>query len=94
MKLHNIQKVETDNKKPDTTAVVPEIAKKEYKGTKQSGNEYVVKENDTLIKISTEFYNDYKKWVDIYKLNKENLAKPSIIYPGQVLKLPEKKSGK
>jgi nucleoid-associated protein YgaU len=55
-----------------------------------AGNEYLVKENDTLILISEALYGDYKKWQDIYKLNKDKIANPTILYPGQVLLLPEK----
>jgi nucleoid-associated protein YgaU len=92
--IADIGKAETDNQKPAVTETVSNINKTEQKETKQSGNEYIVKENDNLIKISIELYNDYRKWIEIYKLNKENLPKPSVIYPGQVLKLPEKSSGK
>lgn len=53
-------------------------------------NEYLVKEKDTLILISEALYGDYKKWEDIYKLNKDKISNPTIIYPGQVLLLPEK----
>ncbi len=53
-------------------------------------NEYLVKEKDTLILISEDIYGDYKKWEDIYKLNKDKISNPTLLYPGQVLLLPEK----
>lgn len=53
-------------------------------------NEYLVKEKDTLILISEALYGDYKKWEDIYKLNKDKISNPTLLYPGQVLLLPEK----
>jgi len=57
-------------------------------------NEYMVKDKDTLIKISEAVYGDYKKWADIYKLNKSKIANPTILYPGQILVLPEKGGSK
>ncbi|HNX25462.1 MAG TPA: LysM peptidoglycan-binding domain-containing protein [Spirochaetota bacterium] len=57
-------------------------------------NEYLVKDKDTLIKISEALYGDYKKWEDIYKLNKSKIANPTILYPGQILQLPEKTGNK
>lgn len=52
-------------------------------------NSYVIKEGDTLVKISTERYNDYRKWELIWKHNKGVLKSPILIYPGQVIELPE-----
>ena len=60
-------------------------------GKPLSDNEYLVKENDTLIKISEAVYGDYKKWEEIYKLNKGKISNPTILFPGQVLILPSKK---
>lgn len=53
-------------------------------------NQYIVKENDNLILVSETLYGDYKKWEEIYKLNKDKISNPKILYPGQVLLLPEK----
>jgi len=52
-------------------------------------NSYVIKEGDTLVKISTEHYNDYRKWELIWKHNKGVLKSPILIFPGQVIELPE-----
>lgn len=54
-------------------------------------NRYVIKEGDTLVKISTERYNDYRKWELIWKHNKGVLKSPIMIFPGQVIILPEDK---
>lgn len=54
-------------------------------------NKYVIKEGDTLVKISTERYNDYRKWELIWKHNKGVLKSPIMIFPGQVIELPEDK---
>jgi len=53
-------------------------------------NEYVVQPSDTLIKISETVYGDYRFWREIYRANKDKIKNPVLIYPGQVLKIPEK----
>jgi nucleoid-associated protein YgaU len=72
-----------------------EVKKEEKKDTandvKNNKNEYVVKQYDTLSKISEEIYGDFRFWKDIYNANKDNIKNPKIIYPGQVFKIPEKK---
>ncbi len=54
-------------------------------------NEYIVKDKDTLIKISEALFGDYKKWEEIYKLNKGKIKNPNILFTGQILIIPEKK---
>jgi LysM repeat protein len=67
-----------------------EAAKKEAEKAEAAKNQYVVKPQDTLIKVSQTVYGDYKFWVDIYKANKNKIKNPALIYPGQVLTIPEK----
>lgn len=50
------------------------------------GNSYTVKEGDYLWQIATQAYGDGYAWVKIAQAN--NLANPSLIHPGNVLKLP------
>ena len=57
---------------------------------KSDKNEYVVKQYDTLVKISDEVYGNYRFWKDIYNANKDKIKNPVFIYPGQVLVIPEK----
>lgn len=50
---------------------------------------YVVKKGDSLSLIAFQFYSDYSKWRDIYKLNKKAIGpNPGIIKPGLRLTLP------
>lgn len=51
---------------------------------------YVVQKDDTLQKISArpEIYGTVKKWIKIYKANKDKLKAPDKIRPGQELKIP------
>jgi len=84
-------KDETASPKTDTAEITPALNKTEATAVKPlADNEYLVKDNDTLIKISEALYGDYRKWADIYKLNKGKIPNPTILYPGQVLIIPEK----
>ena len=52
---------------------------------------YVVKNNDSLVKISEQKFGTYKKWKNIYELNKNKMPhpeKPDVIYPDMILVLP------
>jgi nucleoid-associated protein YgaU len=88
----SVQRTEAETPKTETAVTTSDVAKTVEKQKAIHGNEYIVKENDNLIKISIELFNDYTKWHEIYNLNKDKVDKPSIIFPGQVLKLPEKQN--
>lgn len=49
---------------------------------------YTVQAGDTLSKISKHFYGDAKKYAKIFDANRDQLADPDKIRPGQVLKIP------
>lgn len=51
--------------------------------------QYTVKKGDTLWAISKKYLGNGERYKEIYNLNKDILKSPSLIYPGQVLKLPE-----
>ena len=53
-----------------------------------SFEKYTVAKNDTLQKISNKFYGTTKKWMNIYKANKDVLRGPDKLYPGQILNIP------
>lgn len=50
---------------------------------------YVVVEGDSLSKIAKRHYGDGKKWSRIYEANRDLLKDPDLIYPGQILRIPE-----
>lgn len=52
---------------------------------------YTVVENDTLSKLSSRFYGEPSKWPVIYNANQSTLKSdtPDIIYPGEVLVIPD-----
>jgi ABC-type amino acid transport substrate-binding protein len=54
-----------------------------------SADMYIVKKGETLSIIAKHHLGDYQKWKDIYDLNKDQLASPDIIYPGQAIVKPE-----
>ena len=52
---------------------------------------YVVKKNDSLVKISEQKFGTYKNWKSIYELNKNKMPQPEnpdLIYPDMILVLP------
>lgn len=52
--------------------------------------EYTVQKNDTLQKISQKVYGTTKKWQILYNENKDVLKGPDKVYPGLVIKVPNK----
>ncbi len=49
---------------------------------------YTVKKGDYLSKISKEVYGNATKYNIIFEANKPMLKNPDLIYPGQVLRIP------
>lgn len=50
---------------------------------------YTVKKGDSLSKIAKSVYGDAQQWRKIHEANRDIIDNPDLIYPGQVLKLPE-----
>ena len=50
---------------------------------------YVVVSGDSLSRIAKQQYGDAKKWPKIYEANRNIIKNPDLIYPGQVLRIPE-----
>ncbi len=72
--------------KTEQTMTKPLPIETEEKKVKADENEYIVQEHDTLIGISTKLFGDPGKWQNLYQKNRDIIKKPSVIYPGQVLK--------
>ncbi len=49
---------------------------------------YTVKSGDSLSKIAKEVYGDPMKFPEIFEANRPMLTDPNLIYPGQVLRIP------
>jgi len=58
-------------------------------GGGQGQRRYTVKSGDTLSKISREFYGDPNQYSKIFNANRNILADPNKISPGQDLLIPE-----
>jgi nucleoid-associated protein YgaU len=50
---------------------------------------YVVVSGDSLSRIAKQQYGDANKWPRIYEANRNIIKNPDLIYPGQVLRIPE-----
>jgi len=61
---------------------------KAQKAMPQYGSVYVVKKGDTLWGISEKFYQNPLYWPIIWDSNKDKVANPHWIYPGQTLLIP------
>ena len=49
---------------------------------------YIVKKDDTLQKISAQFYGTTRKWTKLFEANKDKLKSPDKLRAGQELKIP------
>lgn len=50
---------------------------------------HVVEAGDTLFGIAEEQLGDGNRWPQIFELNRDQIGNPDLIFPGQVLKLPD-----
>lgn len=50
---------------------------------------YTVVQGDSLSKIAKRVYGKASYWRQIFEANRDNIKDPDLIYPGQVLRLPE-----
>ena len=71
--------------------VKPVKPEKEEKEDKEEYISYRIEEGDTLVIISEKIYGTYKRWPEIYKMNKGIIEHPAKIFPGHTIKLPPKK---
>ncbi|MBU2491255.1 MAG: LysM peptidoglycan-binding domain-containing protein [Bacteroidetes bacterium] len=76
--------IKKDTLKADTT-------KQEKKKAVQNGESgiYIVKDGDTLQKISVDFFGETKYWIDIFAANEPNIDWYDNIKPGMELIIPE-----
>lgn len=54
-----------------------------------TGRSYTVQKGDSLSKIAKREYGDAQQWRKIYEANRDLIANPDLIYPGQVFRIPE-----
>ena len=53
-----------------------------------SGDTYTVVSGDSLWKIASKQLGNGNRWTEIYDLNKDTVKSPSVIFVGQILKMP------
>jgi nucleoid-associated protein YgaU len=53
------------------------------------GKSYTVQKGDSLSKIAKREYGDAQQWRRIYEANRDTIKDPDLIYPGQVVRIPE-----
>jgi nucleoid-associated protein YgaU len=70
-----------------STAAPP--AKTDPVGASAVGRTYTVVKGDSLSKIAKREYGDANKWRAIYEANRDLIKDPDLIYPGQLLNVPE-----
>jgi nucleoid-associated protein YgaU len=51
--------------------------------------EYTVVSGDTLSGIAQQFYSDATLWPRLFTANRDRIGNPDLIWPGQVLRIPE-----
>ncbi len=64
-----------------------EVNTSETTNPKSTGT-YTVVKGDSLWAIAKKYYGDGSKYPKIYNANKDKIKNPSLIYPGQVLTIP------
>ena len=52
-------------------------------------DDYIVQPGDSLWKIAQEQLGNGNRWGDVYEANSGQISNPRLIYPGQILELPE-----
>jgi len=62
--------------------------KMELENAEPEARFYTVQKGDYLSKIAKEMYGDASKYNVIFEANKPMLKDPDLIYPGQVLRIP------
>jgi nucleoid-associated protein YgaU len=50
---------------------------------------YTVVKGDSLSKIARQVYGKASLWRKIYEVNQDQISDPDLIFPGQLLRLPE-----
>ena len=54
-----------------------------------AGHSYTVRKGDSLSKIAKREYGDPQQWHRIYDANRDIINDPDLIYPDQVLQIPD-----
>ncbi|MFN5628436.1 MAG: transporter substrate-binding domain-containing protein [Bacteroidota bacterium] len=78
-----IKKFKESSKYSDAVVQYIPVSNSQASAQFSSANTYTIKRGETLSIIARDHLGDVFKWKEIYQLNKNTLASPDIIYPGQ-----------
>ena len=53
------------------------------------GRTHTVAKGESLSKIAKQYYGDAKQWKKIFEANQDTIKNPDLIFPGQVIKVPD-----
>jgi nucleoid-associated protein YgaU len=53
------------------------------------GRTYTIQKGDSLSKIAKREYGDAQQWRRIFEANRDIIKDPDLIYPGQVVRIPD-----
>ena len=90
-KIYVVEVSRTAKDKKQTAGVAPAQAGQEPAAVNPFVDgfaDYQVRKDDTLQKISKQFYDSYNQWPKIYEANKDKIRNPNFLKPGIVLKVP------
>jgi nucleoid-associated protein YgaU len=51
--------------------------------------QYTVESGDTLSSIAEQFLGDAQRWRAIFQANRDQIEDPDVVFPGQVLRVPQ-----
>ena len=78
-----------DAKRPDFSDVRSGASSSAPSAAGRTPRTYTVTDGDSLSKIAKRVYGNANKWRVIYEANREVIRNPDLVYPGQVLSLPD-----
>ena len=78
----------------ENTASVEQKRSTENSPAPSTNQSYTVKSGDCLWNIAKKYYGDGSKYTAIYEANKDKISNPNLIYPGQVLTIPNASTAK
>jgi nucleoid-associated protein YgaU len=55
----------------------------------KKGRTHTVAKGESLSKIAKKYYGDAKQWPRIFEANKDTIKNPDLIFPGQVITVPD-----
>ena len=75
---------------PEVAAVVEEEPEEEK--VIRTGSSVIIRRGDNLWRVARRNYGEGIRYTTIFEANRDQVRDPDLIYPGQVLKVPEAQS--